>query len=211
MNIIKPLTFIMAMSVSAMSFAEVTLNVPSEIEVLVANEAKAKPTSSGFFSSGKTLTLPNGQNQIIFRYTVNFDQSTERTSIDSQPIIATFDSKDSTLDFTLPNYRNAREAQKNVRSIEWTLTDSNGNTVQLAQEELIKDGMQIGRDFERESVDYNRAGGIAALSSSQNLPVTLPAISKKDAQNNAEEMLHFWYEKADEETRERFKAFLNQK
>lgn len=209
MNIIKPLTFILAMGASAFSYADVTINVPSEVEIMVANEAKAKPASSGFFSSGKTLTLPNGENQIVFRYTVNFDQSTERTSVASRAIIAKFNAEDTTLDFALPNYRNAREAEKDINSIQWAFTNSEGKTVALAQEQLIKSGMQIGRDYERESVDYNRAGGVAAPTQKEVMPVTLPAIHVKDAQNNAEEMLHFWYEKADAETKERFKAFLN--
>ncbi|MGF1754832.1 DUF2057 family protein [Vibrio makurazakiensis] len=210
MNTIKPLTFIIAMSASAISYANVTLNVPSEIEILAANEVKAKPVSGGFFSANKTLELPDGQNQIVFRYTANFDTSTERTSVASHPIIAKFNSTDSTLDFTLPNFRDKRDAEKKVHSVEWVLTDDSGEKIALAQEPLIKGGMQIGRDFERESVDYNRAGGIAALEGKQVHAVTLPAIKMKDAQNNAEEMLHFWYEKADEKTKARFKEFVNQ-
>ncbi|MEF1291313.1 DUF2057 family protein, partial [Vibrio sp. M260118] len=57
--------------------------------------------------------------------------------------------------------------------------------------------------------------GVAAVASSAMVVVTLPAQvdgnQMKAGDTTAEEMLHFWYNKADAETQERFKAFINQK
>ncbi|MFA0425384.1 DUF2057 family protein, partial [Vibrio sp. 10N.222.54.A1] len=40
-------------------------------------------------------------------------------------------------------------------------------------------------------------------------PVTLPTKIDGNAANTAEEMLYFWYEKADAETKQKFKDYVN--
>ncbi len=83
--------------------------------------------------------------------------------------------------------------------------------------------MQIGRDYVREVEDYNKTGGVAAVgvvSAAVIQPATLPAKIPADmkqtkpatmkADSTAEEMLHFWYQKADAETQARFKDYINQ-
>ncbi|PUZ91420.1 hypothetical protein DC364_22445, partial [Vibrio vulnificus] len=41
-------------------------------------------------------------------------------------------------------------------------------------------------------------------------PVANVETKVKAGDNTAEEMLHFWYDKADEATKARFKAYINQ-
>lgn len=45
----------------------------------------------------------------------------------------------------------------------------------------------------------------------ENVSETVAATTAKDGENVAEEMLLFWYNKADEATKARFKAYVNQK
>ncbi len=62
-----------------------------------------------------------------------------------------------------------------------------------------------------------KKGGIAALTVGASAgaaaavvqPVTLPAKIDGNAANTAEEMLYFWYEKADAETKQKFKDYVN--
>jgi len=213
MKIKTTLLTTVALGFSGFTTAAVTIEVPDTVEVLIANDTKPE-LSGGFFSATKTLTLPDGENQILFTYNPYFDQGKDRIILESDPIIGTFTAKDAELQFELPTYRNEHEGSKKIRNVEWSLNDNNGNEVAVKQDKLVKDGMQIGRNLQIELAEYNRKGGIAALSTAVAVPVTLPAqIPAKDGKasdNTAEEMLHFWYSKADAETQARFKNYINQ-
>ncbi len=52
MKLIKPLTCALALAMSGMAFADVTVSVPDDVSVLAANGEKAK-LSGGFFASEK--------------------------------------------------------------------------------------------------------------------------------------------------------------
>nr|WP_321461512.1 DUF2057 domain-containing protein [uncultured Vibrio sp.] len=220
MKLIKPLTCALALAMSSMAFADVTIGVPDDVSILAANGEKVK-LSGGFLASEKTFTLPDGVNQVVFRFSPFFNQGNDRVSVESDVIITRFSASDSKLTFQLPEYRNMRDAEDNIKNLDWKLVDASGNAIAVKQDTLIKEGMQIGRDYVRESEDYNRAGGMAAIAVAGTVvqPMTLPAEIPEDmkqaraaakADSTAEEMLHFWYQKADAETKARFKAYINQ-
>ncbi|MEZ8609354.1 MULTISPECIES: DUF2057 family protein [unclassified Vibrio] len=200
--------------------ADVTIEVPSSadalVEVLAVNEAKPD-LDGGFFSSSKTITVPDGVNQIVFKYQVAFSQGNDREFVDSDTIIATFDATDTALTFDMPKFRNTNEAKKGLQNLDWKLVDENQNAISVKQDKLIKDGMQIGRKYPQEAKEYNQKGGIAALTVGSSAgvaaavaqPVTLPTKIDGNAANTAEEMLYFWYEKADAETKQKFKDYVN--
>ncbi|WP_047042093.1 DUF2057 family protein [Vibrio mexicanus] len=216
MKKIKALSLLSALTLSTFAFADVTIKVPDTIEILNANGEKAS-LDGGFFSATKDLTLPDGENQIVFRYKPYFDRGDDRQTYESYAVITKFNAADTELTFELPQYRNQKEAERDIKNFEWALVDQNGDAIEVKKDNLIKDGMQIGRDFPQEVREYNRAGGVAAVAiAGTAMPVTLPAIKDQPkgeataSASAAEEMLHFWYEKADAETKARFKAFVNQ-
>ncbi|WP_063344487.1 DUF2057 domain-containing protein [Vibrio jasicida] len=222
MKLIKPLTCALALAMSGMAFADVTVNVPDDVSVLAANGEKVK-LSGGFFASEKSFTLPDGVNQVVFRYAPYFSQGNDRLSVESDVIVTRFDATDAELTLQLPEYRDLREAENKIKDLDWKLVDASGNAIAVEQDKLMKPGMQIGRDYVREVEDYNKAGGVAAVgvvSAAVIQPATLPAKIPADmkqtkpetmkADSTAEEMLHFWYQKADAETQARFKAYINQ-
>ncbi len=195
---------------SGLAHAEITIEVPESIDLLVVNAEKPN-VEGGFFSKTKTLTLPNGSNQILFRYQPYFTQGSDRTIVESDPIIATFNAEDTQLTFNMPSYRNAHEAKANISELTWQFIDSNGQTVIVEQDKLIKEGMQIGRNFQLELAEYNRTSAPASSHiTNANEPAATVVSQTNTADSTAEEMLHFWYNKADQETQERFKAFINQ-
>lgn len=203
-----------ALGLSAFANADVTITIPDTVDVLVVNDAKPE-LSGSFFSASKTLTLPDGENQILFTYNPYFDQGKDRIILESDPIIGTFTSENTNLEFQLPTYRNEHDAKKQIGNVTWDLKTTDGKTLAVKKDKLVKDGMQIGRNHQLELAEYNRKGGIAALSTAVVAPVTLPAKlpegDSKAAATTAEEMLHFWYAKADAETQQRFKAYINGK
>ncbi|CAH1575620.1 DUF2057 domain-containing protein [Vibrio rotiferianus] len=221
MKLIKPLTCALALAMSGMAFADVTIHVPDDVSVLAANGEKVK-LSGGFFASEKSFTLPDGVNQVVFRFSPFFSKGNDRVSVDSDVIVTRFDAADAELSLQVPEYRDLRQAEANIKDLDWKLVDASGNAITVEQDKLIKPGMQIGRDYVREVEDYNRAGGVAAIgvtTAAVVQPVTLPAKIPADmkqtkpatmkADSTAEEMLHFWYQKADAETKARFKEYVN--
>lgn len=201
--------------ISSAAFADVTLSIPDTINVLVVNDASPK-LEGGFFSASKTLTLPDGENQILFQYQPYFDQGNDRVILESDPLVGTFNASNTKLEFALPKYRNENQARKQISHVEWSLVDESGNTLETKQDKLVKDGFQLGRNHQIELAEYNRQGGVAALSTvAATAAVATPASKATPANtaqvdsNTAEEMLHFWYNKADAETQARFKAHIN--
>ncbi|MEF2522007.1 DUF2057 family protein [Vibrio mimicus] len=208
MKPMQRLSCLLALCFAASASAKVTIDIPDTIDLLVVNGSSPK-LSGGFFDATKKLELDDGEQQIVFRYSPYFSQGSDRIIIDSDVIIATFDAANQDFTFDMPKYRDAPQATKAIKKMEWQLVDQQGKAIEMRQDRLIKEGMQLGRNFEFETVEYNRKGGIAALTSS----IATQPLTQQEASNAAasaaEEMLHFWYNKADEETKARFKAFVN--
>ncbi|MEZ8792297.1 DUF2057 family protein [Vibrio splendidus] len=215
MKTLQSIALLSTIIVAPNVLADVEIQVPSSVDILAVNEAKPDLDGS-LFSSYKTLTVPDGQNQIVFQYQLAFDKGNDREFVDSDAIIATFSATDAALTFDMPKYRNTAEAKKGLEKLDWKLVDENKNAISVKQDKLIKDGMQIGRKYPQEAKEYNQKGGIAALTVGASAgaaavaqPVTLPAKIDGNAANTAEEMLYFWYEKADAETKQKFKDYVN--
>ena len=67
---------------SGNALAQVTVAVPDTIEVLVANGETPKLEGS-LFDAHKSLVLPDGENQILFRYKPYFSQGNDRIIVES--------------------------------------------------------------------------------------------------------------------------------
>lgn len=226
MKALKMVTCALIAGFSTMAAAEVTLKTDDLIDVLSINANKPNVTSGGLFTSGTTITMPDGVNQVVFKYKPYFDTGRDnRTTVSSQAIIARFEAIDTEITIDVPNYKNVREAEANIANFEWSLKDKAGNTIPVVADVLTKDGVQLGRDYSREAEDYNRLGGIAAITPygatavvataptaavTATTPAAVPVVAGQMADNTAAEMLMFWYNKADEQTKARFKQFVNQ-
>ena len=216
MKTLQSIALLSTIIVAPHVLADVTIEVPSSVDILAVNEAKPDLDGS-LFSSHKTLTVPDGQNQIVFQYQLAFDKGNDREFVDSDAIIATFSATDTALTFDMPKFRNTADAKKGLDNLDWKLVDENQDAISVKQDKLVKDGMQIGRKFPQEAKEYNKKGGVAALTMATAAgataavvqPVTLPAKIDSNAANTAEEMLYFWYDKADAETKQKFKEFVN--
>ncbi|MBR9874637.1 MAG: DUF2057 domain-containing protein, partial [Vibrionaceae bacterium] len=123
MKLIKPLTCALALTMSSMAFADVTVSVPDDVSVLAANGEKVKLDGS-FFASERTLTLPDGVNQLVFRFAPFFNQGNDRISVESDVIVTSFTASDSELALQLPEYRDIRDAEDNIKNLDWKLVDA---------------------------------------------------------------------------------------
>ncbi|GEA51931.1 UPF0319 protein [Vibrio inusitatus NBRC 102082] len=223
----------LALSLATPAFAEVTIDLPEDVDLLLVNGTEPE-IDGGFFSSSSTAILPDGENQIVFRYVPSFKQGQEFEKMNSDVIVAKFAATDEKLKFEFPNYRNIREAQRFNNNPDWKLVNESNQAMEMTQDKLVHEGMQIGRDYESEMIKFNAAGGAAAIATTNSaayaavtaaqasgqtvtvVPVATTAdaavptqLPETSAGTTEEEMLMFWYSKADDATKARFKAYVN--
>lgn len=192
------ITIVMISILSLPVFADIHLSAPSQLKLQVVNGKNATNESP--------LVLKNGENQIAFRYEVRYRTGSEETFFASDIILMTFEGNDQNYVITLPKLstKAQREDFNNKPAI--TLTDSNGKAVAFEQSKLMKNGMQFNRDLVAELAVYNQTSKPASLN--QPTSIIIPAGSKSEG-DVAGEMLNYWYSKADEKTRAKFKARIN--
>lgn len=204
-----------ACGISVPAFADVSLDLPYQAELILINGVKKDVKSP--------LTLPNGENQIAFRYEDSVRENGDDNFFSSDIVIVKFNATDEKLTLSLPKLRTSSDARKFNQSPELTLTNEAGKVIDTQKDKLMKSGLQFGRNYESEMAAYNAAGKIASVSTlaaSTTAPVTAtmattaPASSTVSSNQQgasvAENMLNYWYEQADAETRARFKARINQ-
>lgn len=203
--------------VNSSAFANVEVTLPSNSELILVNGKENNSTDK--------LSLDNGENQLALRYIGRYQQQGSQTQFSSDVVIMTFSAENAQLTITLPRIRSNSAADAFNRSPNITLKDSTGVDIAFRQDKLIKDGMQLGRDYEKEIFDYNSSNQVAALGALaapiatqvqpnllqvENVAKQANAPTQTD-QINVGQMLDFWYQQADEETRKAFKLKINSK
>ena len=216
------LAVIFTAACSLPAYAKLTLTLPKSAQLLVVNGVEMEDETS--------LVLHDGNNQIVFKYNTSFRQQGEQRRFSSEAVILTFNGRDSAYKLSLPRLRSDSDADKFNQLAELTLIDDAGVEVEYTSDLLLKAGLQLGRDYDKEIAVYNRSSAPAALPNlvpqiQKSTPVALPATTvvvthnrqpseqtsntSKD-QINVGQMLDFWYDQADEDTRKAFKARINQ-
>lgn len=197
---------LMACGLSFPSLADVNLSLPYQAELVLVNGVEKE--------GNQPLVLPNGVNQIAFTYRDSLRENGDDFLYTSDVIIVKFTADDEKLHLQLPKLRTGMDGKNFNKTPQVTLVNDAGDTVAFKQDKLMKAGLQFGRDYEKEMVTYNASGKVAAVAPVVPVSAPIPGIPQaKDGtqpRNVAENMLNYWYEQADEVTRARFKAKINQ-
>jgi len=182
--------------------AAIQLTVPGDVELLLVDNQEVKLESS-FFSTSSTLELENGQHQIAFRYNPVFKQGKDNIIVSSDIIVSKFSASDTNVTFKFPTYNSPEKAKAFNTELNWNLIDKNEKTIPFTQAQLIHHGVQVGRNIQFELAQFNTTSNPAAFKEGM-VTVTHKEIKNEQGENTAEQMLHYWYEKADKETKDRF-------
>ncbi len=210
-------------------FAETTLSFPKTVDLLAVN-GKEVSRQRG------SIQLPDGDNQLLMRLVVDVGRDMPDRKY-SDLIILSLSAADSKLQLVVPKIKSALEMRAFNRNPEIKLLAADNTPLPFARDKLIKEGFQLGRDYEQELAEYNNSNAPAALATLVSAPDqqaqgqpeadTPPPSSAesprqiKQQQSQAEspavnqqrteaeppmtkEMLRYWYEKADEKTRQEF-------
>ncbi|CAE6917212.1 hypothetical protein ACOMICROBIO_NCLOACGD_02518 [Vibrio sp. B1ASS3] len=205
-------------------YAATTLVVPEDVKLLAVNMEKPK-LEGGLFSDEKTIEIPDGTNQIVFKYQPEFEIGDDIKGVYGDAIIAKFDVNNEELRFELPEFKTYRQAQTNISPLEWQLLDSKGQPIDLVEDVLDSDGVQIGRNYPQEARNYNIAGGVAGVAvtvvtvnqHSQAVTGVEPkVVAPTDAQSSTAQdsqivdLLKTMYQKATPQEKETFKKWVVQ-
>ncbi|CAM3480833.1 DUF2057 domain-containing protein [Parendozoicomonas haliclonae] len=194
--------------------ANLTFN--SNIELAVVNGQKHNQES--VFGRPKDVVLPEGEQQIVFRIYDSFRTPGGHEMYGSEYYVATFaDQGDETIKLTSANLPNLKAAKKFDDNPEFKLTNSKGEAVPFTLAQLKKEGMQISRDLVNELREFNATGHegaiesrapFAALAMMNNESTSLPKEGGVQTRIGdvlmSEQMLHYWFQQADHDTRVRF-------
>ncbi|MCL1082396.1 MULTISPECIES: DUF2057 domain-containing protein [Shewanella] len=205
-----------------------SLQLPDSTETVLVN-GKASEQSSVKLD----LTLPDGMQQIAFRYQAHYRDNGRQDNFISDVVILRFQAEEQTYQLTLPAINSASDAKQFNAQPALGLIDQTGKTMAFTQDKLMKSGLQIGRDFAQENAQYNDSDAIAAIApntaiirrlataamaiaSEQGTQVmsnsAVPLVKKPEDITQAEvsRMLDYWYQKANNHTQAEFKAKINQ-
>ncbi|GLT15836.1 DUF2057 family protein [Vibrio algivorus] len=196
-----------ALLASQLVHAEVQIPIPDSVNLLVVNSLKPKVEKGGLFGTD-TLILPDGENQIVFKFQPGVMENDTLRRVYSDVIVAKFTAQDDELTFVLPEYRDLNQARNEINDFEWSLVDTQDNAIDVKKEPLSTTGVQLGRNFIEDVMDYNMRGGVAAITTGSVVAKSLPmnTQTKPDSENISQ--LKAWYLKANEQERKDFQIWL---
>ena len=207
-----------ALSVLAIPAMAATLDVADNLDLKVLNGKKYR-ASAGLFENSKTVTLPDGDNQLILQVSDSYRISDNQEIFTSEYYVITLNTEgDTALNVKAKPLPNLNAAKSFDDAPSFFLQTEAGKNYPYKMAKLTKDGMQFSRDLVEELKDFNGTGHAAALESrapydaliastglKQNSPEAQAVIRNAKAEIIlSEQMLHYWFQQADQGTRERF-------
>lgn len=199
--------------------AKVELVVPEEISLAVVNLEKPQ-LKGGLLSSSKAVELPNGVNQIAFRYVKPFVKRDTVDNVYSDLIVLRFNAVDQEITFQMPDYRNAQQAKREIKQFDWQLLDAtNQQPIEQISDIVPVSGFVLGQNFIDNIMQYNKNSGKAAISMSyvtvDNQTAPLPAPTSQTSVKAIERSddtllgdLQHLYLQADKEQRKAFRKWM---
>jgi len=185
--------------------AEVPLILPDNLKIVALNGENANLVEN--------IQLPDGLKQIAVRLETEFGRTVDKMEMAySDVFVMTFRASDNQLRLLPPVVHNTSQLKDFNRDPNLRLLDQNGKQVATRVAKLEKEGFQLMRNYQQELVVFNRSDSPAAIgiSSEQQTSPREQTIRSANQSGLAEEMLKYWYQQADEASRERFKAWINQ-
>lgn len=217
-KMIKPLIFsatacLVCMGSSA--WAGVSLNLPKNVNIVAENGKKIKIV--------KKASLPDGENQIVIQFQGEVGLKRNDTDfLTSDAFVIRFNASNQELELVIPHIGRRLEFDIWNKDPDIRILDKADREINFKFARLKKNGFQVFRDYDVELQAFNQTGSPAAMPSLVNRQPAVPVYSApafnsgttgyQPQGNNSgmvEHMLEYWYQQADEATRERFRQRIN--
>lgn len=192
---------------STATYANVTLTLPNNAVLLVVNEQT--PNSSLLATRSDSLTLPNGQNQIVYKLqTIINAGSSQSGKYESKPLVLTFTSKNAALELDVPSIRSSNDARRFDAKHEVTLIEFKGTIESYSHELLpLPAEFSFDTDYVAAVKSYNEMLDTEVHSKPD--PIESDDLDSDSINNMAHTQLRYWFEQADKETQKSFIEWAN--
>lgn len=206
--LLSKLGLLSAMLIAPTTLAAISVSLPANTKPLLFNAQETDTTN---------LTAEDGEQQIVFKYLANFRHQGQNQRFISEAVIVTFTGQNAKYKISLPKINSTSDADKFNQHPKVSIIDDNGQQIDYRIDTLTKDGIQIGRNYREEINQYNLSAAAAAIKMQPQViatSLTATQVSVTDSpdnttQINISQMLDFWYQQANEQTRQAFKAKIN--
>ncbi|OED44100.1 hypothetical protein ACH42_08345 [Endozoicomonas sp. (ex Bugula neritina AB1)] len=216
-------TALIASALTLPVFADNTLIPPASAKYIALD---GQDVVSMEIDTQKGIALKDGKHQLVFQLKSIIRDAGDTSMYTSKPYIMTFTLEgDETYIIKSPNLRNPSDIDslEKAPAEQLSLVTSNGESVSFALSSLRKSGLTMG-DLTDDVQKFNLTDDPAAVkafsggmmpavnASAAVAPVnTSPQSAPIAANPNSESMLKYWYNQADESTREQFLKWVSEK
>lgn len=207
----------LSLSISA---AATTLKLSPDIDLMVVD---GKKMTGSLLKGADSLELDGGQHQLLFKVTKTVHKGQHNQMLyTSAPLIVVFNSQNvSVVNIALPRIENERDSQLFDQTMDYKIIDNNGRVLAVKNDILPIKVLAEDSDLEKIIADYNgqnRRASIPALvhlrastiTAPQGNPATSPKVITLKGENVPEQMLQYWFLRADPETQKRFVRWSQQ-
>ena len=132
-----------------------SLTLPSTADIIAVNGQPIKAEN--------TLDLAEGVNQLALRYTGSYRDRGSMERFESEVVIIRFNAENTSYQLVLPNISQAKQASRFNQQPEIVINSTSGPSA-IQTDVLIKNGLQLGRNYQQELAAYNQTQQEAAVS-----------------------------------------------
>jgi len=218
MRLFAVLLFVVSWSPSLL--AGVELQLADGVRLLAADGEEVE--SERLLGTDSHFRMDNGTHQLLVEYEAELVSGGDEVELEtSDSFILLFSASDRSLRLSVPEIRSLSEFRTFDDGGDWRLRDADGTDHPFKLDRLVKEGFQLGRDYERELELYNSSGAAAAYRSTPEQVFTgspqapgrssgeQAAVVPSSDQALVRQMLIYWYNQADPDTRQQFRSWLS--
>lgn len=199
-----------SLSVSA---AATTLKLSPDFELMVVD---GKQMTGSLLKGADSLELNDGQHQLLFKVTKSVRKEPRSQVLYTSPAqIVVFNSQNvSAVTIDLPRIENEQDAQRFDKAPSYRILGNHGKPLATRHDVLMLKTAANDNDLEKIVADYNAQNRQASVPALAHLRASViaavpgsPVFTPLSGDNVAEEMLQYWFLRADAATQKRFVAW----
>ncbi|OEE68557.1 hypothetical protein A1OS_12930 [Enterovibrio norvegicus] len=206
----KVIVFFCAFIFSSSMVVASEIEVGAGLQVLVLNGNKVEA------NSGETLSLNNGDNQLVVRYKSILDQGSKTKLFESKPYVFQFTDIGKDLSISIERFRKYIKAERAFEKgkVSWSIENSAGKNIRFHVDVLPGNpGLFPYGDLPKAVSVYNKNNGIyfdgqEIKDLNEEVVVAVSKTGDVELTGDALAQLKLWYTKATKEERKTFRKWM---
>nr|WP_321269338.1 DUF2057 domain-containing protein [uncultured Tolumonas sp.] len=210
-NVLSRSLGILTLFICTAVLADTTVTIPRPYATYLVDGKSYKENDAD-------IKLSAGEHQLVIRFEGNYSSHRSIELVSGEPLVINFKTDGQEhLTFDLPLLKEVPQAKAFLKTQKLQLIDRNSKAVKSADifELPKKEGLQIGRDYQEELLALGKAFQQPVINDDGSISVngTNQPVNMKDAVSSGKnlqslEMLKYWYNRADPQTRKAFQHWV---